>query len=175
MVNLQLRDTLDGGTLVFVRKNYVEDKGIYSELYCALFATKSATWLGDNAFDLNDYKVASRTENAVSVYGSNIPSNINLIKSAVKADCDRFTKKNPNAIVKNITLEVYRGVILKISIEIDGNDTLYEYLVAKTQESLNILKELEPVANDGLSNWLLLKGYWDDDGIWKDDAYWIDN
>jgi hypothetical protein len=47
--------------------------------------------------------------------------------------------------------------------------------VAKTQESLNLLKTLEPTENDGLVEWLLLKGYWNDDGIWKDDAYWIDN
>jgi hypothetical protein len=175
MVNLQLRDTLDGGTLVFFRKNYIRDEGIYSELYCALFTTKSATWLGDNAFDLNDYKVASRTENAVSVYGSDISSNINLIKSAVKADCDRFMKKNPDIIVKNIELEVYKGVILKINIYLDGNSTPYEYIVAKTQESLNTLKTLEPVEGEVLSNWLLKNGYWDDSGIWRDDAFWIDN
>jgi hypothetical protein len=175
MKNLMIRDTLDGGTLVFVRKNYVVDEGIYTELYCALFATKAATWLGDNAFNVNDYKVASRTENAMSVYGSNIESNISLIKSAVKEDCDRFMKKNTSVIVKSIEIEAYKGTILKIRIGIDGTSTPYEFIVAKTQESLSILKTLEPKENDGLTDWLLARGYWNDEGIWRDDAFWIDN
>jgi hypothetical protein len=143
MVNLQLIDTLDGGSLVFQRKDYILDKGIYTELYCALFATRSATWLGDQAFDIDDYKIASRTENALGVYNSNTPDNIALIKSAVKADCERFMKKNANITVSEITLRAYVNNALEIMIKIEGINETYDFIVQKTEESLENIQYLD--------------------------------
>jgi len=136
MKNLKLVDTLDGGYFVFARNDYILDDGIYSELYCALFSTKSASWLGDKAFGINDVKVASRTENALSTYNSNTPTNISLIKKAVKDDTDRFMQKNPNVIIKDIAIIVFSRGAIEIKIEIEGNNDAYNFIYAKTKESL---------------------------------------
>lgn len=137
MRNLQLVDSLDGGYFVFTRNDYILDDGIYSELYCAFFSTKSANWLGDGAFNINDVKVASRTENALSIYNSNTPGNISLIKKAVKDDTDRFMQKNSNILIKDIALKVYSNGALEILVEIEGNNDAYSFIYAKTAQSLD--------------------------------------
>lgn len=134
--NLQLVDTLDGGTFVFARNDYPLDEGIYSELYCTLFTTKSATWLGDNAFGVNTPLVSSKTENAVLKYNSNTETNKNLIKKAIQDDLTRFTNKNPEIIIKSINLVFYKTGALRINIEISGNSKSYDFIVSKTEESL---------------------------------------
>ena len=136
MINLQLVDSTEGGYFVYKRNDYLIDEGVYSELYCALFATNSAEWLGDGAFNVSTPLIASRTENALKNYASYTPENIALIKSAVQSDCDRFTEKNPNIIVSNIELRVYSGRILEIIITIDGNTETYNYIWSKTKLSL---------------------------------------
>lgn len=132
MKNIKLQDSPDGGHLVFERSNYPVDEGIYTELYCALFSTRSATWLGDNAFNISSFKVASKTENILSVSGFSSQKSLNLIESAVRSDCDRFTIKNPNVNITNIILELLKSDSLKISIEVDGNSDTYDYIVSKT-------------------------------------------
>jgi len=136
MKNLQLIDSFDGGSFVFSRNNYILDEGIYSELYCALFSTKSAGWLGDSAFNDNDFKIASKTENALTTYNSNTTENMNLLKKAIRSDCDRFTQKNPNIIVNDIALLVYSNNAIEIKIEIEGNNDSYNFIYSKTKQSL---------------------------------------
>lgn len=132
MKNIQLQDSPDGGYLVFDRKDYPVDEGIYSELYSALFSSRSATWLGDTAFNISSFKVASKTENILATSGFSSQASLNLIKSAVRSDCDRFTIKNPNVNITNIVLELLRSDALKISIEVDGNSDTYDFIVSKT-------------------------------------------
>lgn len=143
MKNLQLRDTLDGGHLVFFRKDYPIDEGLYSELFCTLFSTKSADWLGDGAFNIEDYKIASRTENAISTYSSYTPENIALIKTAVKSDCDRFSKKSPSVVIEKIELRVYSNNALEIVIFAEGIDDTFNFVLAKTKQSLDNLEYLK--------------------------------
>jgi hypothetical protein len=132
MKNLRLQDSPDGGYLVVDRNDYSIDEGIYTELYCALFSTRSATWLGGEAFNISDYKIASKTENTLSTSGFSSQNSLNLIKSAVRSDCDRLAIKNPTINVTDIILELLNSKTLQIKIFIEGNSDAYEFLVNKT-------------------------------------------
>lgn len=142
MKNLQLLDTEDGGTLVFDRYDYQIDEGVYSELYAAMFSTKSSDWLGDGAFGIEDYPVSSKTQNFLTRYNSNSSESINLIKKAVIDDMNRVSQKNPNIIIKDIVLIVYQNSALRILIEVEGNNDTYNFIYAKTAQSLENLSKL---------------------------------
>lgn len=135
--NLQLQDTFNGGSFVFVRNDYPLDKGIYTELYCTFFTTKSDKWLGDNAFDVESPVVSSKTENALSTFDTFTETNKSLITKAIQQDLERFTTKNPEIIIKNINLVFYKNGVLRINIIIEGDSQEYDFLVAKTQTSLD--------------------------------------
>lgn len=139
MKNLQLLDSFDGGSFVYSRNNYILDEGVYSELYCAMFSSKSALWMGDGAFGINDVKVSSKTENALTIYNSNTPENIKSIKKAIKLDSDRFMLKNLNIIISDIAVIIYQNGALEIKIEVNGNNESYNFIYAKTEESLENL------------------------------------
>ncbi len=134
--NLQLQDTLNGGSFVFVRNDYPLDNGIYTELYCTFFTTKSDKWLGDNAFDIVAPIVSSKTENALSEFDTFTEANKSLITKAIQQDLERFTTKNPEVLIKNINLVFYKNGALRINVEIEGSSQEYDFLVAKTQVSL---------------------------------------
>ena len=142
MTNLQLIDTINGGHFVFKQNDYILDEGIYSELYCALFSTKSAEWLGDKAFNNEDYKISSKTENAIITYSTFTESNVNLIKKAVQSDLDRFKIKNPVIEIKELLVTTLSSNRLLIAIEIEGNTTAYQFIVQKTEISLNNISDL---------------------------------
>jgi hypothetical protein len=143
MKNLQLLDTEDGGTLVFDRYDYQIDEGVYSELYAAMFSTKSSDWLGDGAFGIQDYTVSSKTQNFLTRYNSNSTESINLIKKAVEDDMNRVSQKNPNIIIKDIVLIVYQNSTLRILIEVEGNNDTYNFIYAKTAQSLENISKLD--------------------------------
>lgn len=134
--NLQLQDTLNGGSFVFIRNDYPLDNGIYTELYCIFFTTKSDKWLGDDAFDVIAPVVSSKTENALSEFDTFTEVNKSLITKAIQQDLERFTTKNPEVLIKNVNLVFYKNGALRINIEIEGNSQEYDFLVAKTQVSL---------------------------------------
>lgn len=134
--NIQLKDTLNGGTFVFVRNDYPLDEGIYTELYCAFFTNKSAAWLGDTAFEVETPPVSSKTENAVKKYNTNTEVNKNLISKAVQDDLTRFTNKNPEILIKSVNLVFYKIGALRINVEIEGNSKSYDFIVSKTKQSL---------------------------------------
>lgn len=134
MVNMQLEDTLEGGSMVFYRNDYPLDEGIYSELYSCLFGTASSTWLLDNAFGVNTYNVSSRTGITLRNNGSTSQTNLNLIKKAVQDDLKRFTEKNKNISVKDMAIAYYSKTIL-IAIEIEGFNDAYNFIYQKTKES----------------------------------------
>lgn len=142
MKNLQLLDTEDGGTLVYDRYDYQLDEGIYSELYCAMFSTKSSNWLGDGAFDVQDYPVSSKTQNFLTKYNSNSTENINLIKKAVIDDMTRVTSKNPSILINNVELRVYSDSSLGVFINVGGNNDIYNFIYLKTKISLENLSKL---------------------------------
>jgi hypothetical protein len=132
--NIQLKDTLNGGTFVFVRNDYPLDEGIYTELYCAFFTTKSPNWLGDDAFEVDTPPVNSKTENAVHKY--NTEANKSLILKAVQDDLTRFTNKNPEILIKSVNLVFWKNGSLRINVEIEGNSNSYDFIVKKTLDSL---------------------------------------
>jgi hypothetical protein len=136
MKNLQLVDSLDGGYMLFARKDYQIDDGIYSELYCALFSTKSSNWWGDNAFNINSYPIASKTENAFKSHNSNADSDINLIKKAISDDLNKFKSKNPDVEIEKISILAYVNKALEIKIYLTGNNESFNFIYTKTKESL---------------------------------------
>lgn len=142
MKNLQLLDTEDGGTLVFDRYDYQIDDGVYTELYCALFSTKSSNWLGDGAFGLQDYPVSSKTQNFLTQYNSNSIESINLIKKAVQDDINRLTSKNPDIIINDIEVYALSSSRLQISIDVQGNSDKYNFIYSKTKQSLENISKL---------------------------------
>lgn len=142
MTNLQIIDTVEGGHFVFKQNDYLLDEGVYSELYCALFATRSPEWLGDNAFGLDTVKVSSQTENAIYTYSSFTDANISLIEKAILNDLDRLTTKNIEIIIKELYLEVVNSKRLNIWIEIEGNSDAYQFIVDKTEVSFNNLEDI---------------------------------
>lgn len=135
MHNLQLVDTLDGGHFVFIRNDYPIDEGIYTELYVALFATSSANWWGDNAFDTISANVSSRTGITLKNNASISETSLNLIKKAVEDDLKRFTNKNKNIEVSAIEVAFWSKTIL-IIIELTGFNEAFNFIYQKTQESL---------------------------------------
>lgn len=139
MTNLQLIDTLDGGYFVFKRNDYPLDKGIYTELYCAFFATKT-NWWADTAFNVQSEKISSRTENALKTHNSNSESDIALIKKAVSDDLERFKNNNPEIEVVNAAIAVYANKTIQILVEISGNSEAFNFIYAKTSESLENIK-----------------------------------
>ena len=138
MVNLQLRDSLSGGYFVFKRNDYILDEGIYTELYIAMFGTASSNWWADSAFEVQSEKVASRTENALKIYNTNISeSNLNLIKKAIEDDLSRFTNKNPAINIESVTLLSKESKELEISIKLTGYTDSFNFIFQKTSESLS--------------------------------------
>lgn len=135
MNNLQMIDTLDGGYFVFARNDYPLDEGIYTELYCCLFGTKS-DWWGDTAFNVQSEKITSRTQNALKIHNSNLDSDVNLIKKAVYDDLERFTTKNPEVEIEDVAILVYSNNAIRIIIEITGNTDAFNFIYQKTKESL---------------------------------------
>lgn len=135
MVNVQLEDTLDGGSMVFYRNDYPLDEGIYSELYTCLFGTASAEWLLDGAFNVNSYNISARTGITLRKNGSTSQENINLIKKAVDDDLKRFTEKNKNIEIKDVVIAYYSKTIL-IVIELTGYNDAFNFIYQKTKESL---------------------------------------
>ena len=140
MTNLQLIDTVEGGHFVFKSNNYQLDNGIYSELYCALFSTKTAEWLGDSAFDVQSINISSQTENAINKFSTYTEANIALITKAVANDLERFTNKNPEIQIKDLFVEAENRNRLKIYIEIEGFTDAYEFIFDKTATSLENIK-----------------------------------
>jgi hypothetical protein len=136
MVNLQLIDSFEGGYLALQRNNYPQDRGVYSELYACLFGTSSSKWWGDGAFNVESENVTSRTENALKTHNSNSQADINLIKKAVEDDLLRFTTKNPEIQVQNISLAIYNNKAIEIIIELSGNSDTFNFIWQKTKESL---------------------------------------
>lgn len=49
-----------------------------------------------------------------------------------------------------------------------------KYLNINTNINVNATLINIDVNYAGVDNWLLSKGYWDDDGIWNDLKYWED-
>ena len=139
MFNLQLIDSFEGGYFVFSRNDYPIDQGIYSELYACLFGTSSSEWWGDNAFNVQSETIASRTEKALKTHNSNSESDINLIKKAVNDDLLRFTTKNPEIEVEEVTIIIYSNNALEIQIKLTGNSETFNFIWQKTKESLNNL------------------------------------
>ena len=137
MVNLQLIDSLSGGSFEFQRNDYILDEGIYSELYVALFGTSSSDWWGDSAFSVQSEKVASRTENALKTHNSNTDSDVSLIRKAVIDDLERFTTKNPEIEVEQIAILIYANNAIRIMIELTGNTDAFNFIYQKTKESLD--------------------------------------
>ncbi len=137
MVNLQLIDSLSGGSFEFQRNDYILDEGIYSELYAALFGTSSSDWWGDSAFSVQSEKVASRTENALKTHNSNTDGDISLIRKAVIDDLERFTTKNPKITVQDIAILIYVNGAIRIMIELTGNTDAFNFIYQKTKESLD--------------------------------------
>ena len=139
MVNLQLVDTLDGGYFVFKRNDYPLDEGIYTELYCTFFATKS-NWWADDAFEVQSEKVSSRTQKALTTHNSNSENDISLIKKAVSDDLERFKNKNPENEIKNAAIVVYANKAIQILVEITGNSEAFNFIFQKTKQSLDNIK-----------------------------------
>ena len=138
MTNLQLLDSLSGGSFVFKRNDYIIDEGIYSEMYACLFGTLSSGWCLDSAFDVQTEKVTSKTENTLKNYNSS--GDINLIKKAVKDDLERFTNKNPDVQIKSSAVAVYSNNAIEIIIELSGFSDSFNFIYAKTSESLKNIK-----------------------------------
>lgn len=136
MHNLQLIDSFDGGYLAFDRNDYPIDEGIYSELYACLFATSSAEWWGDNAFNTISQNVSSRTGISLKNNASINASSLSLIKKAVQDDLQRFTNKNKNIDVKEIAV-AYQGSSILIIVELGGYNDSFNFIYQKTEESLN--------------------------------------
>ena len=139
MTNLQLVDTLDGGHFVFRRNDYPLDEGIYTELYCAFFATKN-NWWADKAFDVQSHSLNSRTEKALKTSNFNNDASLTLIKKAVTDDLDRFKIKNPEIEIQRVALVVYGAKALMILVEITGNSQTFDFIYKKTAESLENIK-----------------------------------
>ena len=137
MVNLQLIDSLSGGSFEFQRNDYILDEGIYSELYAAISSTNSSDWWGDSAFSVQSEKIASRTENALKTHNSNTESNVSLIRKAVIDDLEKFTTKNPEIEVKQIAILIYANGAIRIMIELTGNTDAFNFIYQKTKESLD--------------------------------------
>lgn len=139
MTNLQLIDTQQGGTLVFDRNDYPLDEGLYSELYCTFFASKS-NWLFDDAFGVQSESVSSRTEKALTTHNSNSEIDINLIKKAVSDDLERFKNKNPEVEIEGVGVGVYANKAIIIVVEITGNSEAFNFIYNKTEQSLDNIK-----------------------------------
>jgi hypothetical protein len=135
MVNIQLIDSDEGGYFAFERNDYPLDQGIYSELFAALFATESAEWLFDNAFESVDYKITSKTGIALKTNSSITATNLALIKKAVIDDTKRFSNKNPDIEVDNIEVAYWSKTIL-IIIELKGFTDAFNFIYQKTKEVL---------------------------------------
>lgn len=141
MTNLQIIDTVNGGSFVFKDNDYKLDKGIYTELYCAFFTNRSADWLGQNAFGVETINVVSKTENAINRYSTFTEENLSLIKKAIESDLDRFAKKNKEIEHISYNVSVERGNKLIIQIFLNGSSSAYIFVVGKTTESLDNIKD----------------------------------
>ena len=136
MYNLQIKDSLDGGSFYFDRNDYQIDEGIYTELYATLFGTSSATWWADGAFGTIAPNVSSKTGITIENNASISQSNLNIIRKAVSDDLKRFTNKNTNIEVSSVNI-AYQKTSLLIIIELTGYNNAFNFLYQKTKESLD--------------------------------------
>lgn len=136
MYNLQIKDSLDGGSFYFDRNDYQIDEGIYTELYATLFGTSSATWWSDGAFGTIAPNVSSKTGITIENNASISQSNLNIIRKAVNDDLKRFTNKNPNIEVGSVNI-AYQKTSLLIIIELTGYNNAFNFLYQKTKETLD--------------------------------------
>ncbi len=135
MYNLQLTDSLNGGSFYFDRNDYQIDEGIYTELYVTLFATSSATWWGDSAFGTIAPKISSKTGITIKNNASISQVNFNIIKKAINDDLKRFTNKNPNIEISKVAL-AYQKTSLLIIIELTGYNNSFNFIYQETKENL---------------------------------------
>lgn len=142
MVNLQLIDTVEGGHFVFKQNDYLLDKGVYSELYCALFTTRTAEWLGDSAFDVESLSVSSKTENSIRNNSTFTDANIALIRKSIESDLERFTNKNKEIKISGLGVSAENRNRLNIEIAIDGFSDTYKFIYDKTATSLDNLENI---------------------------------
>ncbi len=86
MINKQLYETLDGGSLVIFENDIQVDRGIFTDIYLHLFSSVSPFW-ANNIFNLN---IDSQTEKALYENSLDNTGKEN-IKRAIKSDLSKIT------------------------------------------------------------------------------------
>jgi len=114
MLNRELKETGDGGSVVIERNNINIDKGLYTDIYIALFSTVSTYW-ANNYFNID---ISSQTETALNV-NSTDEQGLENITLAVESDLANLTYAD-----FSVTVELVGYNKININITANNNQTM---------------------------------------------------
>lgn len=114
MLNRELHETGDGGSIVVRSKNLQIDKGMFTDIYIALFSTVTPYW-GNSYFDI-DFN--SKTEKALNE-NSTDDQGLNNITRAVESDLESLTYA-----VFSVNVVLVGNDRIRIEITVNNNQTM---------------------------------------------------
>lgn len=142
MINKEMYETGEGGSIL-VRNNDIKiDRGLFTDIYLALFASISPFW-GNEIFDID---INSQTEKALTLNSLDAKGKEN-IKRAIIYDLKRI--KYGTFEVELIELNDY----LKINITINNNGVLqiiWNFTSSDINEIIILTNNLPPIVVSGI-------------------------
>jgi len=117
MLNRELKETGDGGSIVIERKNINIDKGLFTDVYIALFSTVTPYW-ANNYFNID---INSQTEKVLNE-SSTDEQGLESIALAVQSDLSSLT---------------YADFVVNVSLV--GNDRININITANNNQTMQVV------------------------------------
>jgi len=187
MIDLSIYESGDGGELILKRDDIELTAALYNQVYLALFGgnveqeTKPGNvyleerfdWWG-NVFFNTENQFNSQFERELRhtvITGAGLQS-----LEAIATNDLKFLRRYADIEV-SVEMIDYNKIEINITLsQPNKNEILIKYV-------WDIAKKIvidpgfvgDTPVNEGLTDWILRNGYWDDFGYWRDEAYWQDN